>query len=162
MASSFWNHVIQISIGKVHFQDIYSQLWIVKFFCWKYLILIIKYLLPRNSYVSSIWILIQGGSDKSGTLSKLHRRIKKSTFLIIISCWTVSALCRSRNRNKQTHSGKNKSTRSYETYHSLQVSRRGRTMRKIMNYEDIKKGHCFRYYKRKIGEFFVSGGSADS
>ncbi len=30
MASSFWNHVIQISNRQVHFQDIYSQLWIVK------------------------------------------------------------------------------------------------------------------------------------
>jgi hypothetical protein len=29
---------------------------------------------------------IQGGSDISGTLSKLHRRIKKSTFLLIILC----------------------------------------------------------------------------
>ncbi len=32
MASSFWNHVIQISIRQVHFQDKYSQLWIVKIF----------------------------------------------------------------------------------------------------------------------------------
>ncbi len=32
MAISFWNHVIQISIRQVHFQDMYSQLWIVKFF----------------------------------------------------------------------------------------------------------------------------------
>jgi hypothetical protein len=32
MASSFWNHVIQISIRQVHFQDIYSSLWIVKIF----------------------------------------------------------------------------------------------------------------------------------
>jgi hypothetical protein len=32
MASSFWNHVIQISIRQVHFQDIYSQLWIEKIF----------------------------------------------------------------------------------------------------------------------------------
>jgi hypothetical protein len=29
VASSFWNHVIQISIRHVHFKDIYSQLWIV-------------------------------------------------------------------------------------------------------------------------------------
>jgi len=28
---------------------------------------------------------VQGGSDKSGTLSKPHRRIKKSYILIIIS-----------------------------------------------------------------------------
>ncbi len=32
MASSFWNHVIQISIRQVHFHDKYSQLWIVKIF----------------------------------------------------------------------------------------------------------------------------------
>ncbi len=32
MASSFWNHVIQISIRQVHFQDIYSQLWIIEIF----------------------------------------------------------------------------------------------------------------------------------
>ena len=32
MASSFWNHVIQISIRQVHFQGIHSQLWIVKIF----------------------------------------------------------------------------------------------------------------------------------
>jgi hypothetical protein len=32
MASSFWNHVIQISIRQVYFQHIYSQLWIVKIF----------------------------------------------------------------------------------------------------------------------------------
>ncbi len=32
VASSFWNHVIQISFRQVHFQDIYSQLWIVKIF----------------------------------------------------------------------------------------------------------------------------------
>ncbi len=30
MASSFWNHVIQTSIRQVQFQDIYSQMWIVK------------------------------------------------------------------------------------------------------------------------------------
>jgi hypothetical protein len=96
---------------------------------------------------------VQGGSDISGTLSKLHRRIKKSTFLLIISCLTVSALCRSGNKNKQTHSGKNKSTRSYETYHSLQASRRGRTMRKIMNYEDIKKGTVLEIIKESSANF---------
>ncbi len=32
MASSFWNHVIQISIRQVRFQDKHSQLWIVKIF----------------------------------------------------------------------------------------------------------------------------------
>ncbi len=32
MASSCWNHVMQISIRQVHFQDIFSQLWLVKIF----------------------------------------------------------------------------------------------------------------------------------
>ncbi len=32
MASSFWNHVIQISVRQAYFHDIYSQLWIVKIF----------------------------------------------------------------------------------------------------------------------------------
>jgi hypothetical protein len=32
----------------------------------------------------NIFLAIQGGSDISGTLSKLHRRIKKSTCLQII------------------------------------------------------------------------------
>jgi hypothetical protein len=49
---------------------------------------------------------VQGGSDKSGTLSKLHRRIKKSHFLLIISRKTVLALLRSKNKTKQTHCGK--------------------------------------------------------
>jgi hypothetical protein len=50
--------------------------------------------------------LVQGGSDISGTLSKLHCCIKKSYFLLIISHKTVLALFRGGNRNKQTGSGK--------------------------------------------------------
>ncbi len=75
-------------------------------------------------------VKVQGGSDISGKIFKFHRRIKKSTFLRIISRQTVSALFRSGNKNKQTHSSKNKSTRSYETCHSLQASRCGWTMTK--------------------------------
>jgi hypothetical protein len=45
---------------------------------------------------------IQGGSDISGTLSKLHRCIKKSYFLLILSHKTVLALFRSGNKIKQT------------------------------------------------------------
>ncbi len=61
--------------------------------------------------------------------------LKKSTFLLIILNITVSALCRSGNKNKQTRSGKDKSdqsTGSYENCHRLQASRHGRTMRKIL------------------------------
>jgi hypothetical protein len=32
MASSFWNHIIQISSRQIYFQDIYSNLWKVKIF----------------------------------------------------------------------------------------------------------------------------------
>jgi hypothetical protein len=51
-------------------------------------------------------IYVQGGSDISGTLSKLHHCIKKSYFLLIISHKTVLALFRSGNKNKQTRYGK--------------------------------------------------------
>jgi hypothetical protein len=64
---------------------------------------------------------IQGGSDISGTLSKLHHRIKKSTVLLIISHLSVSVLFRSGNKNKRTHSSKNKLTRRYETCHRIEA-----------------------------------------
>jgi hypothetical protein len=63
---------------------------------------------------------------------------EKTTCFRIILRKTVSALCRSRNKNKQAHSGKDKSTESYENCHSLQASRRGRTMRKILSW-NLKK-----------------------
>jgi len=62
------------------------------------------FILPRPPY--TLYTCIQGGSDISGTLSKLHRRIKKSYFFLIISHKTVSALFRNGNKIKQTHSSK--------------------------------------------------------
>ena len=44
---------------------------------------------------------LQGGSDISGTLSKLHRCINISYFLVILSHQTVSASCRTINKKKQ-------------------------------------------------------------
>ncbi len=44
----------------------------------------------------------------------------KIIFLLFISCSTVSALCRSGNKNKQKLSAKDEWTRSYESYDSLQ------------------------------------------
>jgi hypothetical protein len=38
-----------------------------------------------DSFASCIHAKLQGGNDKSGTLSKPHRRFKKSYILIIIS-----------------------------------------------------------------------------
>ncbi len=81
---------------------------------------------------------IQGGSDISGPLSKLHRHSKKSYFLVIISRKTFLALFRSGNIKKQTHSGKYKSTGSYESCHCLQASRRAYCERDY-EHEDIKR-----------------------
>ena len=67
---------------------------------------------------------VQGGSDISGTLSKLHCHIKKLLFWKILLPQTVSAVCRSINKNKKTHSNKDKSTGSYKSRDSLQTLRR--------------------------------------
>jgi hypothetical protein len=51
---------------------------------------------------SNIYMLyVQGGSDISGTLSKLHRGNKKSYFLLIISRKTGLALFRSGNKKNR-------------------------------------------------------------
>ncbi len=67
---------------------------------------------------------IKGGSDISGTLSKLHRHIKKFLFWKFLLPETVSDVCRSINKNKKTHSRKDKSTGSYKSRDSLQALRR--------------------------------------
>ncbi len=55
MASSFWNHGIQISIRQVHFQDLYFQLWIVKIFS-EYI-----YFLKSNTYFWGTVVFLQYG-----------------------------------------------------------------------------------------------------
>ncbi len=55
MASSFWNHVIQISIRQVHFQDIYSQLLIIKIFSENI------YFLKSNTYFWGTVVFLQYG-----------------------------------------------------------------------------------------------------
>jgi hypothetical protein len=55
MASSFWNYVIQISIRQVHYQDIYSQLWIVKIFSENI------YFLKSNTYFWGTVVYLQYG-----------------------------------------------------------------------------------------------------
>jgi hypothetical protein len=47
-------------------------------------------------------IIIQGGSDISGTLSKIHCHIKKLFKKKILLPQTHSAVCRSINKNKKT------------------------------------------------------------
>ncbi len=72
---------------------------------------------------------------------------------------TVSALCRSGNKNKQTRSGKDKSTGSYEKWHRLlQASRHERTMRKILPSspaELITRDHC-RPIRTLVQELYIS------
>jgi hypothetical protein len=68
--------------------------------------------------------IIQGGSDKSGTISELHQCIKNIFFLLIFLLKSVLAVCRSVNKNKQTHLGKDESTGSDSSHDSLQASRR--------------------------------------
>jgi hypothetical protein len=53
---------------------------------------------------------VQGGSDISGTLSKLHHCIKKSYFSLIFSRQNVSAGCPIIDKNKQILSGKDESS----------------------------------------------------
>jgi hypothetical protein len=57
-----------------------------------------------KSEASSLYV--QGGKNISGTLSKLHHRIKKSYFLLIISHKTFSAHFRRGNKKKHTRSVK--------------------------------------------------------
>jgi hypothetical protein len=73
---------------------------------------------------SVISVIIQGGSDISGTLSKLHCHIKKLLFSKILLPQTISVVCQRINKNKKTHSSKDKSTGSYKSCESLQTLRR--------------------------------------
>jgi len=84
--------------------------------------------------------------------------LKNQLFLLIILRITVLALCRSGNKNKQTRSGKDKSTGSYENCHRLQASRHGRTMRKILPSspaELITRDHC-RPMRTLVQEMYIS------
>jgi hypothetical protein len=67
---------------------------------------------------------LQGVSDISGTLSKLHYSIKKSAFLLILSQQTISAVCRTICKNKQTHFGKDELAGTSKRRDCLWTSRR--------------------------------------
>jgi len=59
VANSFWNHVIQISSRQMYFQDIYVfQSVKSKSIYWKYLLLKIKYIFLRDSFLCTRWIFI--------------------------------------------------------------------------------------------------------
>jgi hypothetical protein len=77
-----------------------------------------------------------------GTLSKLHCHIKKLFFLTILLPETFTAICRSINKNKKTHSGKDKSTSSYKSRYSLRTSRRT-YYEEVMSYGNIKKSTSY-------------------
>ncbi len=51
------------------------------------------------------------------------------------------------NKNKKTHSGKDKSTGSYKSRYSLRTLRRT-YCEEVMSYGYIKKGHCLRCWKK--------------
>jgi hypothetical protein len=65
---------------------------------------------------------------------------------------TISAVCRSINKNKKTHSGKDKSTGSYKSRYSLRTSRRT-YCEEIMSYGNIKKSTAYDTEK-KLENFF--------
>ncbi len=67
---------------------------------------------------------IQGGSDISGTLSLLHRRIKKQSFVLIFFRKTISAVCRNIIINKLSHLSKDESTGRHRSRESLGTLRR--------------------------------------
>jgi hypothetical protein len=89
-------------------------------------------------HVLTVDLAIQGGSDISGTLSKLHCRIKTKIFLTILLPQTFSAICLSINKNKKTHSGKDKSTGSYKSRYSLRTSRQT-YCEEVMSYGTSKR-----------------------
>jgi hypothetical protein len=87
--------------------------------------------------------IIQGGSDISGTLSKLHRSIIKSYFSLILSRQTVSPVCRiinKTNRHILAKINQQEATRA-ETVFGL---RAGRTSKEITSYGDFSKNTFLR------------------
>jgi hypothetical protein len=72
---------------------------------------------------------------------------KKIIFLKTLLPQTVSAVCRSINKNKNTHSGKDKSTGSYKSHYSLRISRRT-YCEEIMSYGNIKEGTAYNAEKK--------------
>jgi hypothetical protein len=81
---------------------------------------------------------IQGGSDKSGPLSKLLNCIKNMSFLFFLSSQTGSAVCRSVNKKKKTHSSKDEARGRYKSRDCLRASRRT-YHKEIMSYGNTKR-----------------------
>jgi len=81
---------------------------------------------------------IQGGSDKSGPLSKLLNCIKNMSFLFFLLSQTGSAVCRSVNKKKKTHSSKDEARGRYKSRDCLRASRRT-YHKEIMSYGNTKR-----------------------
>ncbi len=81
---------------------------------------------------------LQGGSDKSGPLSKLLNCIKNMSFLFFLSSQTGSAVCRSVNKKKKTHSSKDEARGRYKSRDCLRASRRT-YHKEIMSYGKTKR-----------------------
>ncbi len=94
MANSFWNHVIQISSRQTYFKDIFQSVK-SKNIWWKYLLLKIKYIFFRDSYVCPTWIFmfdsdqaqinsvcIRGSGSPSTRLWILKKKGKMQIFLL--------------------------------------------------------------------------------
>ncbi len=101
---------------------------------------------PQKSMIAQ-WHTVQGGSDISGTLSKLHRSIIKSYFSLILSRQTVSPVCRiinKTNRHILAKINQQEATRA-ETVFGL---RAGRTSKEvsitIYSYGDFRKNTFLR------------------
>jgi hypothetical protein len=93
--------------------------------------------IPRPCYINRI-LPIQGGSDKSGPLSKLLNCIKNMSFLFFLSSQTGSAVCRSVNKKKKTHSSKDEARGRYKSRDCLRASRRT-YHKEIMSYGNTKR-----------------------
>ncbi len=95
---------------------------------------------------------IQGGSDISGTLSKLHHCIKKSYFSLILSRQTASAgwpIIDKQNRHIPAKMNQLEAIRAG----TVSGLRAGRTVKVIMSYGDFRKK---RFFAMIIGSLNIS------
>ncbi len=107
VAKSFWNHVIQISSRQMHFQDTYIfQSVKSKSIYWKYLLLKIKYIFLRDSYVCTRWIFIFN-SDQAQINSVEYYRVCPHVCIgtpAPLPQASVSPLLRNQRGGGETHS----------------------------------------------------------
>jgi hypothetical protein len=93
---------------------------------------------PMLQHLKHAPAFLQGGSDISGTLSKLHCHIKKNICLKFFFPKIILAVCRSINKKKKTLSSKDVLTGSFKSRDSLRTSRRT-YHKEIMSYGKTKR-----------------------